>query len=135
VYNTVLNSFENNVDVSTFIFQDAAHSGGINHIDSQFLVNTRNNDIWTTYKTSSIELSLLLADKRSIIFVIKYVVRRPCLQTVAWLYHRKILWCSGIFLENVVIMWYSAIFRDIPPYFVIFRDIPGFHNDYRAPVP
>jgi hypothetical protein len=30
-------------------------------------------------------------------------------------YHRKILWCSGIFRENVV------IFRDIPPYSVIFR--------------
>jgi hypothetical protein len=63
-------------------------------------------------------------------------------------YHRKILWCSGIFRENVVIFrvippysvifrnipWYSAIFRDIPPYSVIFRHIPwysgipGFHN-------
>jgi hypothetical protein len=44
--------FENNARVSTFIFQDALtygfkliNSGGINPIDSKFLVNTCNNDI------------------------------------------------------------------------------------------
>ena len=46
MYNTVLKAFENNAEVSTFIFQDALlNSGGINPIDSKFLVNTRNNDI------------------------------------------------------------------------------------------
>ena len=54
MYNTVLKAFENNADVSTFIFQDAFNSGGINHIDSKFLVSTRYKEI--TYKTSSIEL-------------------------------------------------------------------------------
>jgi hypothetical protein len=45
VYNTVLKAFENNADLSAFIFQDAVTQGGINHTDSKFLVNTRNNDI------------------------------------------------------------------------------------------
>jgi hypothetical protein len=45
-------------------------------------------------------------------------------------YHRKILWCSGIFRENAVIFRvippYSVIFRHIPWYSAIFRDIPAF---------
>ena len=45
MYNTVLKAFENNADVSTFIFQDAVTQKGINHIDSKFLVNSSNNDI------------------------------------------------------------------------------------------
>jgi hypothetical protein len=55
VYNTVLKAFENNADVSTFISVSRRfNSGGINHIDSKFLVSTRYKEI--TYKTSSIEL-------------------------------------------------------------------------------
>ena len=69
-------------------------------------MNTRNNDINNIWNFQYRVIVCYLPSKweRSITFVIKYVV-----------YRRKILWCSGIFRENVV------IFRDIPPYSVIFR--------------
>jgi hypothetical protein len=140
VHNTVLKAFENNADVSTFIFLRRCNSGGINYIDSKFLVNTRNNDINNIKKLPVESYCLLLTVKMG---KIHHFCNKICCKTSMFInsrmativkyrdvqvYSGKMSWYSVIFRD---IPWYSGIFRDIPPYSVIFRHIPWYSVIFR----